>query len=330
MESVKILIDGIEKEVFGVFYVYNAKYYFIYTEKEIDENGYVILYMTQVGKETQSTPNGNVETGFLVGMEITNPEEQKNVQASISYIVEDKKNGTKNPQIQYMPMNMLAKFKIISKKRFRLLKSIMEDNFKLVFENISVENAATNSSNVETTPLVDSSVETSVSSTENKLNYDASSMSEQLVSIDDIMPSSASQSSENINEKPTEDGTASSVEQEIETPAQNVSSEELSQNETPVVQDVSEQPVSTNQNAPVSLDDVFNKQSNVETNSTLKECDEGDLQWISRDFLNNLPKWEGDQIFLDLLWQDAPFFLLTLRYSGDKLVEAVLNGEKIR
>ena len=62
----------------------------------------------------------------------------------------------------------------------------------------------------------------------------------------------------------------------------------------------------------------------------LKECDEGQLQWISRDFLDQLPKWEGDQIFLDLLWQDAPFFLLKLRYDGDKLVEAVLNGEKIK
>ena len=62
----------------------------------------------------------------------------------------------------------------------------------------------------------------------------------------------------------------------------------------------------------------------------LKECDEGNLQWVSRDFLDQLPKWEGDQIFLDLLWQDAPFFLLKLRYDGDRLVEAVLNGEKIR
>ena len=62
----------------------------------------------------------------------------------------------------------------------------------------------------------------------------------------------------------------------------------------------------------------------------LKECDEGNLQWVSRDFLDQLPKWEGDQIFLDLLWQDAPFFLLKLRYDGDKLVEAVLNGQKIR
>ena len=62
----------------------------------------------------------------------------------------------------------------------------------------------------------------------------------------------------------------------------------------------------------------------------LKTCDEGDLQWISRDQLNALPKWEGDQIFLDLLWQDAPFFLLKLRYDGDRLAEAVLNGQKLR
>ena len=62
----------------------------------------------------------------------------------------------------------------------------------------------------------------------------------------------------------------------------------------------------------------------------LKTCAAGDLQWISRDKLNALPKWEGDQIFLDLLWQDAPFFLLKLRYEGDRLAEAVLNGRKIR
>lgn len=62
----------------------------------------------------------------------------------------------------------------------------------------------------------------------------------------------------------------------------------------------------------------------------LTECDEGDLQWVSMDFLDALPTWEGDRIFLNLLWQDAPFFLLTLRYQGDRLVEAVLDGKKIR
>ena len=62
----------------------------------------------------------------------------------------------------------------------------------------------------------------------------------------------------------------------------------------------------------------------------LIECNEGDLQWVSREFLDDLPKWEGDKIFLDLLWQNAPFFLLTLQYDHGILQHAVLNGEKIR
>ena len=62
---------------------------------------------------------------------------------------------------------------------------------------------------------------------------------------------------------------------------------------------------------------------------TLKDCDEGTLEWVSREKLDNLPKWEGDKIFLDLLWRDAPFFLLTLQYRNDKLVRAVLDGNTI-
>ena len=61
----------------------------------------------------------------------------------------------------------------------------------------------------------------------------------------------------------------------------------------------------------------------------LKTCEEGDLQWVSREFLGSLEKWEGDDIFLELLWQEAPFFLLTLRYEYNVLREAVLNGKKL-
>ena len=61
----------------------------------------------------------------------------------------------------------------------------------------------------------------------------------------------------------------------------------------------------------------------------LKECDEGDLQWISREFLDQLPKWEGDKIFLRLLDTDEPFFSLKLKYEGETLVLAVLNGTRI-
>lgn len=62
----------------------------------------------------------------------------------------------------------------------------------------------------------------------------------------------------------------------------------------------------------------------------LKTCPEGDLQWVEKQALNTLPHWEGDEIFLELLWKDAPFFLLKLRYEGSTLAEAVLDGKRIR
>ena len=61
----------------------------------------------------------------------------------------------------------------------------------------------------------------------------------------------------------------------------------------------------------------------------IKKCDEGDLEWIDKHELLSLPIWEGDKIFLRLLDTDEPFFSLKLRYVGDRLVEAVLNGKAI-
>lgn len=61
----------------------------------------------------------------------------------------------------------------------------------------------------------------------------------------------------------------------------------------------------------------------------LMECDEGVLTWIPKKKLEELTLWEGDKIFFKLLLKDAPFFLLKLKYEGDSLVEAVLNGEMI-
>ena len=62
----------------------------------------------------------------------------------------------------------------------------------------------------------------------------------------------------------------------------------------------------------------------------LRDCSEGELAWIERADFAALPQWEGDRIFLALLEANAPFFLLKLRYEGDTLAEAVLNGEKLR
>jgi len=62
---------------------------------------------------------------------------------------------------------------------------------------------------------------------------------------------------------------------------------------------------------------------------TIKECDEGDLEWIEKEKLLELTLWEGDKIFLRLLEEELPFFSLKLVYDGDKLINAVLNGKEI-
>ena len=62
---------------------------------------------------------------------------------------------------------------------------------------------------------------------------------------------------------------------------------------------------------------------------TLSDCDEGTLEWVPKRIMRTFPTWEGDRIFLDLLDQGAPFFSLKLRYEGDRLREAVLNGRRI-
>ena len=62
----------------------------------------------------------------------------------------------------------------------------------------------------------------------------------------------------------------------------------------------------------------------------IKECDEGVLEWIPKEKLLEIPHWEGDEIFLDLIDRDVPFFSLKLCYRGDTLVEAVLDGTHIK
>ena len=59
---------------------------------------------------------------------------------------------------------------------------------------------------------------------------------------------------------------------------------------------------------------------------TIRDCDEGELEWISKDRYLSLPMWEGDKIFLRLLQTDCPFFSLKLVYQGESLQSAVLNG----
>jgi 8-oxo-dGTP diphosphatase len=53
----------------------------------------------------------------------------------------------------------------------------------------------------------------------------------------------------------------------------------------------------------------------------LIECDEGELRWIPKKEILDLPLWEGDREFLQLLYNDAPFFTMKVVYHGDNLIE---------
>ena len=63
---------------------------------------------------------------------------------------------------------------------------------------------------------------------------------------------------------------------------------------------------------------------------TMKECDEGNLEWVPREQVEHLPIWEGDKIFLRMIADpETPFFSLKLVYRGDTLVDAALDGKKM-
>lgn len=62
----------------------------------------------------------------------------------------------------------------------------------------------------------------------------------------------------------------------------------------------------------------------------LTDCDEGELEWVPKEKVYDLPIWEGDKIFFHLLEQERPFFSLKLSYDrGDVLRRAVLDGEEL-
>ena len=66
-----------------------------------------------------------------------------------------------------------------------------------------------------------------------------------------------------------------------------------------------------------------------EFTGVLTDCEEGVPEWISLERFRELPKWEGDMIFLELMQRNVPFFTLKLRYEGDSLLYAALNGKEL-
>lgn len=61
------------------------------------------------------------------------------------------------------------------------------------------------------------------------------------------------------------------------------------------------------------------------TGELTRDCNEGNLEWVDKDEIINLPLWEGDKIFLELLRKNVPFFSLKLVYEGQNLISHTLE-----
>lgn len=55
----------------------------------------------------------------------------------------------------------------------------------------------------------------------------------------------------------------------------------------------------------------------------LIDCDEGELVWLDKKELLTKKLWEGDKLFLKALDERNEFFIMKLRYEGERLVEVV-------
>jgi len=129
MNDAEITIEGIKKNVQGIYYISNNNYYFLYTEGKVDENGYVVLNIVKVLQEVVNTPTGQSPTGNLIGLSISDENEWKNTQKDISDIIADKQNH-KNEAVRYLDINLLKNLIIKNNKIFRLKEDMYNKTFK--------------------------------------------------------------------------------------------------------------------------------------------------------------------------------------------------------
>jgi len=55
----------------------------------------------------------------------------------------------------------------------------------------------------------------------------------------------------------------------------------------------------------------------------LVDCDEGELVWLDKAELLKKNIWEGDRLFLKALDERREFFIMKLRYEGERLAEVI-------
>lgn len=61
----------------------------------------------------------------------------------------------------------------------------------------------------------------------------------------------------------------------------------------------------------------------TEFKGELKECDEGELHWINKENILDVPHWQGDKYFLEKIKNNEKGFEMSLIYSKGQLVKII-------
>lgn len=71
-------------------------------------------------------------------------------------------------------------------------------------------------------------------------------------------------------------------------------------------------------------EDMYLYKGHIDNKPDLQETCEGELRWIAKEKVMELPLWEGDRVFLKDLSEDRSDFEYVLSYSKDKLQKVTL------
>lgn len=120
MNKIDIIdIDGNKINVYGIYYISNNNYYFIYSKGEHDNDNHVIFYVVKILQEVTNGVSGPTPTGYLIGLRINDENEYNLVKSDITNIVSDIESNT-NVAVKYLDLSMLNNLKIKDNRTFKL------------------------------------------------------------------------------------------------------------------------------------------------------------------------------------------------------------------
>ena len=146
MNKIDIIdIDGNKINVYGIYYISNNNYYFIYSKGEHDNDNHVIFYVVKILQEVNNGVSGPTPTGYLIGLRINDENEYNLVKSDITNIVSDIESNT-NVAVKYLDLSMLNNLKIKDNRTFKLGIDISNKIFNNNNNEINTTSITTNNS----------------------------------------------------------------------------------------------------------------------------------------------------------------------------------------